>query len=52
MVDKRVFVRGLRALMARRCKVTWLQLFSMNNASDEDRRRFLSRVERTLANIV
>ena len=46
-----LFVRGARALMARWCKVTWLQLFSMNNASDEDRRRFLVRVERVLAGV-
>lgn len=44
-----LFVRGLRALMARRCKVTWLQLFSMNNVSEIDRKRFLDRVERVLA---
>jgi putative NADPH-quinone reductase len=46
-----LFVRGLRALLARWCKVTWLQLFSMNNATDEDRRRFLARVERVLAGV-
>ena len=44
-----LFVRGLRALMARRCKVTWLQLFSMSNVSEIDRNRFLDRVERVLA---
>lgn len=44
-----LFVRGLRALMARRCKVTWLQLFSMNNATEGDRTKFLDRVERTLS---
>lgn len=44
-----LFVRGLRALMARRCKVTWLQLFSMNNATEVDRTKFLDRVERTLS---
>lgn len=44
-----LFVRGLRALMARRCKVTWLQLFSMNNVTEVDRTKFLDRVERVLA---
>lgn len=44
-----LFVRGLRALMARRCKVTWLQLFNMNNVDDGDRARFLDRVTRVLA---
>lgn len=44
-----LFVRGLRALMARRCRVTWLQLFDMNNVDDGDRRRFLDRVQRVLS---
>lgn len=44
-----LFVRGLRALMARRCRITWLQLYSMDNATDDDRRRFLERVRRTMA---
>jgi putative NADPH-quinone reductase len=48
---RRLFTRGLRALMAPRCRVTWLQLFSMNNATDRDRVRFLDRVGRTLAAI-
>ncbi|MBI5719032.1 MAG: NAD(P)H-dependent oxidoreductase [Burkholderiales bacterium] len=43
-----LFVRGVRALMARRCKVTWLQLFSMNNVDEGDLKRFLERVGRTL----
>ncbi len=46
---RRLFTRGLRALLAPRCRVTWLQLYSMNNATDDDRRRFLERVGRTLA---
>jgi NAD(P)H dehydrogenase (quinone) len=45
---RKLFVRGLRALFARRCRVTWLQLFSMNNATDLDRTRFLARVDRCL----
>lgn len=46
---RKLFVRGLRALFARSCKVQWLQLFNMNNATDRERRRFLARVEHTLA---
>jgi len=46
---RRLFLRGLRALFARRCKVQWLQLYSMNNTTDADRRRFLDRVGRALA---
>jgi putative NADPH-quinone reductase len=48
---RRLFTRGLRALLAPRCKVTWLQLYSMNNATDRDRAAFLDRVGRTLAAI-
>lgn len=44
-----LFARGLRALMARRCKVTWLQLFDMNNVTDVDRSAFLERVGRVLS---
>jgi NAD(P)H dehydrogenase (quinone) len=46
-----LFARGLRALMGRWCKVTWLQLFSMNSATDEDRARFLDRVQRVLVTV-
>lgn len=48
---RRLFTRGLRALLAPRCKVTWLQLYSMNNTTDRDRAAFLDRVGRTLAAI-
>jgi putative NADPH-quinone reductase len=48
---RRLFTRGLRALLAPRCKVTWLQLYSMNNATDRDRTAFLDRVGRTLTTI-
>ncbi len=45
---RKLFLRGLRALFARRCGVLWLQLFSMNNATADDRSRFLERVGRQL----
>ncbi|NWG73142.1 MAG: NAD(P)H-dependent oxidoreductase [Rubrivivax sp.] len=48
---RRLFTRGLRALLAPRCRVTWLQLYSMNNTTDRDRAAFLDRVGRTLAAI-
>ncbi len=48
---RRLFTRGLRALFARRCRVQWLQLYSMNNATPEDRARFLTRVDRALARV-
>ena len=46
-----LFVRGLKALMARGCRVSWLQLFSMNNVGDLDRKRFLERVGRVLGGV-
>lgn len=46
---RKLFLRGLRAFFARRCGVLWLQLFSMNNATDVDRSRFLERIGRKLA---
>ncbi len=48
---KRLFLRGLRILFNRRCKSTWLQLHEMNVVSQEERERFLARVERKLAKI-
>jgi putative NADPH-quinone reductase len=46
---RRLFTRGLRALFARRCRTLWLQLFSMNNATEDERLRFLDRVGRRLS---
>ena len=46
--NRRVFSRAIRALCARLCRVTWLQLHDMNNATDQDRAAFLARVSRTL----
>ncbi len=48
---RRLFTRGLRAVFHRRCKMTWLQLYNMNNAGAADRARFLDRVERNLGAI-
>lgn len=48
---RRLFTRGLRVLFHRRCRMTWLQLYSMNSASAADRARFLARVERNLGAI-
>jgi putative NADPH-quinone reductase len=45
---RKLFTRGLRALFARDCKTTWLQLHDMNNVSPTDLGAFLGRVGRTL----
>ncbi len=44
---KRLMMRGLGVLMAKDLRKTWLQLHNMNNASSDDRVRFLARVTRT-----
>lgn len=45
---RKLFARGLRALFARGCRTTWLQLHDMNNVTREDTSRFLAKVSRTL----
>ena len=45
---RRLFTRGLRALMAKGCKTTWLQLHNMNNLSRADCERHLAQVRRKL----
>lgn len=45
---RKLFMRGLRALMARHCKTRWLQLHNMNNVSRTDCEAFLRKVNRQL----
>lgn len=45
---RKLFARGLRLLFAWNCRTTWLQLYSINNSTADDRRRFLNRVTKTL----
>ncbi len=45
---KRLFMRGLRALMAKNCKTTWLQLHNMNNVTRADCDAFIRKVRTTL----
>lgn len=45
---RRLFMRGLRALMAKRCKTTWLQLHNMNNVSRAECEAFIAKVQTTL----
>ncbi len=42
---RRLFMRGLRALMAKRVQTTWLQLHNMNNVTPADCDAFRSRVK-------
>ncbi len=45
---RRLFTRGLRALMAKNCKTTWLQLHDMNNVSRAECETFMARVRTKL----
>ncbi|MGL4514808.1 MAG: NAD(P)H-dependent oxidoreductase [Lacipirellulaceae bacterium] len=45
---RKLFTRGLRLLFAWNCRTTWMQLYSINTATDDDRREFLDRVDRKL----
>ncbi len=44
-----LFMKGLRPLYARRCRMRWLQLHNMNHVTDADREAFLARVRQQLA---
>ena len=37
-------MRGLRAIMAKRCSATWLQLHNMNNVSRQECEAFIAKV--------
>ena len=45
---KKLFTKGLRVLMAKNCKTTWLQLHDMNVVSAAERAAFLTRVQKKL----
>lgn len=44
-----IFMKGLKPLYARGCRMKWLQLYNMNHVSAADREAFLVRVKRELA---
>jgi putative NADPH-quinone reductase len=45
---RKLFTRGLRVLMAKKCKVTWLQMHNMNDVDAAERARFLAKVSKRL----
>jgi hypothetical protein len=45
---RRIIMRGLRSLCARRCRTFWMALHDMDKASDEMRADFLNTVDRRL----
>jgi len=48
---KRVLLRGLRSLCARRCRRRWIALYGNDRATPTDRTAFLERVERAMARV-
>lgn len=46
-----LFMKGLRPLYARGCRMKWLQLYDMNHVIDTDRARFLARIRRDLSRL-
>ena len=44
-----LFMKGLRPLYAKRCRMRWLQLYNMNHVSAAERGAFLQRVKRELS---
>jgi NAD(P)H dehydrogenase (quinone) len=44
-----LFMKGLRPLYAKRCRMQWLQLYNMNHATAADRAAFVARVQRVMA---
>jgi NAD(P)H dehydrogenase (quinone) len=43
-----LFMKGLRPLYAKSCRMRWLQLHNMNHVTAHDRAGFLTKVEQTL----
>jgi putative NADPH-quinone reductase len=48
---RKFFFNGMRMLFAKNCKTCWLQLHDMNNATHDDRTRFIAKVERSLSKL-
>ena len=46
-----LFMKGLRPLYARRCRMRWLQLYNMNHVTQAEREAFVARVRRELSAI-
>ncbi len=46
-----LWTRGLRPLFSPRCRVIWKQLYNMNHVTEDERKTFLGKVERSLKSI-
>jgi putative NADPH-quinone reductase len=48
---RRILLRALRMLCARACRTRWLALYSIGRRTENDRRAFVDRVERTVGRL-
>jgi putative NADPH-quinone reductase len=46
-----LFMKGLRPLYAKGCRMKWLQLYNMNHATPAERQAFVARVQRELSRL-
>jgi len=46
-----LFMKGLRPLYAKRCRMRWLQLYNMNHVTQTEREGFIARVRRELSTL-
>ena len=44
-----LFMKGLRPLYAKRCRMQWLQLYNMNHVTAAERNAFVARIQRELS---
>lgn len=49
---RKLFTRGLRVLMAKKCKVAWLQMHNMNDVDATERAYFLAQVSQRLSRMI
>ena len=49
---RKLFTRGLRVLMAKKCKVVWLQMHNMNAVDATERSYFLAQVSQRLSRMI
>lgn len=50
-VGRRVVTRGVRSRAHPRCRKDWIALYGIDRSTEEDRRRFVARVEKRLARL-
>ena len=48
---KRTVTRSMRAMCSRRARTTWCAIYGLDNATEDARQRFLSKVARTMSRL-